>query len=160
MKLFSVVSTALLLFVLGASVSIFAQEQRDDTHPQAQEEEKRDDAHARQDDAHARQEEDRNVKHDQEVKRDDRHEEAHGGRIPDDKFRAHFGAAHHFRIGHPTIVGGQPRFNYGGYWFVIAQPWPAGWSYNDEVYVDFIDGAYYLIDPVHPGPRLVINVVL
>ena len=158
MKLFSIVSTTLLLFVLGASISVFAQEQRDEPRPQAQEEEKRDDAHARQEEDRAKHEEKQEVRHDEAVKHDEHHEEVH--RIPDDRFRAHFGPSHHFRIGHPVIVAGQPRFNYGGYWFVFAQPWPAGWSYNDDVYVDFIDGTYFLIDPVHPGVRLSINVVL
>ncbi len=85
---------------------------------------------------------------------------AEAGRIPDDKFRAHFGVQHRFRIGHPTIVEGRPRFQYGGYSFVMVDPWPVGWAYTDLVYVDFIDGVYYLIDPVHPGVRIVVNVVL
>jgi len=29
-----------------------------------------------------------------------------------------------------------------------------------DVYVDYIDGQYFLIDPEHPGPRLMINVVI
>jgi len=81
-------------------------------------------------------------------------------RIPDDKFRAHFGSAHRFRIGHPVIVAGRPQFSYGGYSFVMVDPWPVGWAYTDMVYVDFIDGAYYLISPVHPGVRIVVNVVM
>jgi len=82
-----------------------------------------------------------------------------GRHIPDRDFHEHLGREHTFRIGHPTVVEGQPRFQYGGYWFVIAQPWPVGWSYEDAVYIDFIDGVYYVIDPVHPGVQIVVNVV-
>ena len=83
-----------------------------------------------------------------------------GGHIPDDRFRANFGRAHTFQIGRPVIVEGTPRFQYSGYWFVIAQPWPVGWAYTDVVYVDYIGGGYYLLSPVHPGVQISINVVL
>ena len=83
-----------------------------------------------------------------------------GGRIPDDRFRAHFGREHRFRINRPTIVAGYPRFQYGGYWFGFIDPWPADWYYTDEVYVDYIDGGYYLYNPVHPGFRIAISVVI
>lgn len=75
-------------------------------------------------------------------------------RIPDQDFRAHFGREHAFRVARRD----DRRFNYGGYWFVYSQPWPAGWSYDDDVYVDDVDGEYYLIDPVHPGIRLLVIV--
>jgi flagellar motor protein MotB len=83
-----------------------------------------------------------------------------GGRIPDDRFRAHFGRDHRFRINRPTIVAGYQRFQYGGYWFGFVDPWPADWYYTDDVYVDYIDDGYYLYNPVHPGVRIAINVVL
>jgi hypothetical protein len=83
-----------------------------------------------------------------------------GGRIPDDRFRANFGREHTFHIGRPVIVEGTPRFQYGGYWFVIAQPWPVGWAYTDVVYVDYVGGGYYLLSPVHPGVQISINVIL
>jgi hypothetical protein len=82
-----------------------------------------------------------------------------GGRIPDDKFRAHFGQQHHFRISHPTVVSGQPRFQYGGYWFVIANPWPVGWDYADDCYIDYVNGEYLLFDLAHPGVSIVVSVV-
>jgi len=83
-----------------------------------------------------------------------------GGRIPDDRFRAHFGREHRFRINRPTMVAGHRRFRYGGYWFGFADPWPVGWYYTDEVYVDYVDGGYYLCNPMHPGIRIGISVVL
>ena len=101
------------------------------------------------------------------ARQEDRHEhqaDARGGRqgghIPDDRFRANFGRQHTFAIGQPVIVEGTPRFQYGGYWFVIAQPWPVGWAYTDVVYVDYIDGEYFLLSPVHPGVQIAINVIL
>jgi hypothetical protein len=75
-------------------------------------------------------------------------------RIREEDYHSHFGREHTFRV----TRSDNRRFNYGGYWFVYNDPWPAGWSYSDDVYVDEIDGEYYLIDPVHPGIRLLIVV--
>jgi hypothetical protein len=82
------------------------------------------------------------------------------GRIPDDRFRSNFGTEHRFRIGAPVMVGGYSRFQYGGYWFGFVQPWPVGWFYTDDVYVNYIDGGYYLYNPYYPDTRVSINVVL
>ena len=81
-------------------------------------------------------------------------------RIPDDRFRSNFGREHHFRIGSPTIVGGYSRFQYGGFWFGFVQPWPDDWYYTDDVYVDYIDGGYYLCNPYYPGVQIAISVQL
>jgi hypothetical protein len=81
-------------------------------------------------------------------------------RIPDDKFRAHFGREHTVVIRQPVIVEGQPRFQFGGYWFVISDPWPMGWAYTDECYVDFVDGEYFLFDVLHPGVRVALFVTM
>jgi hypothetical protein len=83
-----------------------------------------------------------------------------GSRIPDDRFHSNFGRGHEFRIGSPRMVGGYSRFQYGGYWFGFVQPWPAQWYYTDDVYVDFIDGGYYLCNPYYPDDRVSISVVL
>ena len=84
---------------------------------------------------------------------------ANRGRIPDDKFRAHFGRQHTFSV-HPTTVGEHPQFQYGGYTFNIVEVWPADWTYTDDCYVDYIDGEYFLFDLRHPGIRLALVVVL
>jgi hypothetical protein len=81
-------------------------------------------------------------------------------RIPDDRFRASFGEGHTFVINQPVIVGGYSRFQYGGYWFGFVQPWPVGWYYTDQVYVNYIDGGYYLCNPYYPSGRVLISVVL
>jgi hypothetical protein len=40
----------------------------------------------------------------------------------------------------------------------MVNPWPAAWLYTDNVYVDYINGGYFLCDPVHPGVYLSITV--
>ncbi len=81
-------------------------------------------------------------------------------RIPDDRFRANFGQEHVFVISEPVMVGGYSRFQYSGFWFGFLDPWPEGWYYTDDVYVDFIDGGYYLCNPYYPGARVSISVVV
>ena len=81
-------------------------------------------------------------------------------RIPDDRFRSNFGEGHRFVINEPVIVGGYSRFQYSGFWFGFVQPWPDGWYYTDDVYVDYIDGEYFLINPYYPGARVGISVIL
>jgi len=83
-----------------------------------------------------------------------------GGRIPQEQFQSHFGRQHTFVVGHPTIVGGQPQFQYGGYSFNIIGAWPGDWSYSDEYYVDYINDDYVLFDLAHPGVSVAIVVVM
>jgi hypothetical protein len=80
-------------------------------------------------------------------------------RIPDDRFREHFGSDHKFRVERIVLVENRPRFLYTGYWFELIDPWPADWSYSDDYYIDYIDEEYFLIDPVHPGIRIAVIVV-
>jgi hypothetical protein len=80
--------------------------------------------------------------------------------IPDAKFHASFGRQHTFVVRQPVIVEGQPRFQYSGYWFEIVDPWPAGWAYTDDCYIDFVDGEYVLVDMLHPGVSVVLFVVM
>jgi hypothetical protein len=81
-------------------------------------------------------------------------------RIPDERFRANFGQEHVFVINEPVMVGGFSRFQYGGFWFGFENPWPEGWYYTDNVYVDYIDGGYFLCNPYYPGVHVGISVVL
>jgi hypothetical protein len=73
-----------------------------------------------------------------------------GHRIPDEKFRASFGAEHHFHVGHHD----NRRFEYGGYSFEYVDAWPAGWSDDDDVYIVLIGDDYYLVDARRPEVRL------
>jgi len=82
------------------------------------------------------------------------------GRIPDERFHASFGHEHVFSIGTPVLVGGYSRFQYGGFWFGFVQPWPDGWYYTDDVYIDYVDGGYYMYNPYYPGARFSISVVI
>jgi hypothetical protein len=86
------------------------------------------------------------------------HPAGKGGHIPDDKFRGSFGRSHTFHVSRPVIVNNQPTFNYGGYSFIMVDPWPAGWAYTDDCYVDYVDGEYFLFDVLHPGVRIALYV--
>jgi hypothetical protein len=89
-----------------------------------------------------------------------------GYRIPDDRYNGYFGSGHSFRIySYPVmLVGGYPRFQYGGYWFGFVDPWPEYWADNwydnDDVYIVYIDGGYYLYNRRYPRDRIAIEVYL
>jgi hypothetical protein len=82
------------------------------------------------------------------------------GRIPDARFHSSFGRGHQFHMGNPVLVGGYSRFQYSGFWFGFVEPWPVGWYYTDDVYIDYVDGGYYMYDPYYPGARFSISVVI
>jgi hypothetical protein len=114
-----------------------------------------------------RQEEKRDDAKPQERNERDRNENEHAGarptgkrvdRIPEDRFRQNFGREHVTIINRPVIVEGRPHFQFGGYWFGISDPWPVGWAYSDQVYVDYVDGEYFLFDVLHPGVRIALFV--
>ena len=84
--------------------------------------------------------------------------------IPQARFSLYFGNQHWFRMhGRPTIYMGYPRFSYGGFSFLLVDPWPEYWAENwydaDDVYIDYDDG-YYLYNRRYPSVRLAITVVL
>ena len=81
----------------------------------------------------------------------------HYGRIPDDRYRASFGRGHAFRMNRPRMISGYNRFQYSGYWFGFREPWPSGWYYTDDVYVEYVGGGYYLYNPRHPGIHITLN---
>jgi len=60
-------------------------------------------------------------------------------------------------MGHPQMVGGYNRFQYGGYSFGYNQAWPAGWGYNDNFYVEYTDGNHYMYDLMYPGMYISLN---
>ena len=81
----------------------------------------------------------------------------HYGRVSDNSYRTHFGRDHSFHMGHPRMIGGYNRFQYGGYSFGYNEEWPAGWDYNDDVYVEYTDGNYYMYNRRHPGIHISLN---
>jgi hypothetical protein len=181
MKLAGIIGTAVLSLTLGAAAPVYAQEehqqeehgqqeekkaqqekpsQQEEKHAQQDEKKAQQEKPAQQEEKHAQQEEkqaqhEKSAQHEQQAQRAD----SNHGRIPDDRFRANFGREHVFVINRPVIIEGQPRFQYGGYWFGFSQPWPVGWLYTDNVYVDYVDGGYFLYNPFHPGIRVVIIVI-
>ena len=87
-----------------------------------------------------------------------------GYRIPDARYRSSFGPGHSFRMfSFPLmVVSGSPRFQYGGLWFSVMDPWPEYWSDNwygnDDLYVEFYGGGYYLRNRMHPMDRIALSV--
>lgn len=87
-----------------------------------------------------------------------------GYRIPEARFRASFGRGHWFRVHRAPIlvVGGYPRFQYGGLWFSVVDPWPEYWAptwyETDDVYIDYVNDGYYMFNRRHPGVSIAINV--
>lgn len=87
----------------------------------------------------------------------DRNAGNRGRRIPEDQFRTHFGREHHFHVQREQIVNvSQPVVVYGGYSWQLAEPWPSDWSYDDDCYIDEVDGEYFLFDDFHPGIRIAV----
>ncbi|HTS57548.1 MAG TPA: hypothetical protein VMH03_08375 [Terriglobales bacterium] len=83
----------------------------------------------------------------------------HGGRIPDDRYRANFGREHRFHVTQSDYSRNH-RFQYGGYWFGFVDPWPSNWLYTQDVYVVDINGVYYLCNPMYPGVNITLSVGL
>jgi hypothetical protein len=184
MKLAGIIGTAALSFALAAVVPAYAQEehgqeehakqqdkqaqdkpaQHEENQAQPEDKKAQPEKPARPGENHAQQEQkksepERPAQRDAQPQQEQRAGEGNHGRIPDDRFRANFGHEHVFVINRPVMVEGQPRFQYGGYWFGFSQPWPTGWAYTDNVYVDYQDGGYYLYNPYHPGIRITVIVI-
>lgn len=87
-----------------------------------------------------------------------------GYRIPDDRYNGYFGPNYAFVIYNQPymVVGGFPRFQYGGYWFSVVDPWPNSWANNwyqtDDVYVVYENDGYYMYNRRHPGVGITISV--
>jgi len=80
------------------------------------------------------------------------------GSIPEARYNASFGSGHTFHVNRSNFANGSGRFQYGGYWFNAVDPWPVAWLYTDNVYVDLLNGGYFLCNPVHPGVYISINI--
>jgi len=188
MRAFRFLNLAILSMLVGCSALVVAQDDKQqDAKPPQQEEPKAEPKAApkqdemkppKQDDAKPakpeKQEEKQEQKQEQKESRDQmkpeqqmhpeqpaNHAQPAGksARIPDDKFREHFGHGHSFKA-RSVIVQGQPQFQYGGYSFQLVDAWPADWAYADDCYIDYIDGEYFLFDLLHPGVRIAVIVVM
>jgi hypothetical protein len=180
MKLIGVISTAVLSLILA--VPVYAQEQREQEEQKdkpAQEKEKKaqPEKPAKQEEKGAQEQkntkpEERNAQEQKNTKPEEKNapeyaqqarpegqeQHAAGGRIPADRYKANFGREHSFRVSEGDYRN--HRFQYGGYWFGFAAPWPSNWLYTQNVYVVEIDGLYYLCNPSYPGVNVELNVTL
>jgi hypothetical protein len=166
MKPVGIIGTALLSLILAAPV--YAQEQRDQeeqkdqkeqTAKPAQDEKKAEtEKSAKQDEKSAQQE--KNAKQEEKNAQQQHAQPAKsaGGRIPADRYNANFGREHTFRVTQGDY--NNHRFQYGGYWFGFAAPWPGNWLYTQQVFVVDIGGVYYLCNPTYPGVNLELNITL
>ena len=166
MKVIGIIGTVLLSLILAAPV--YAQEQHDQeeqkdqkeqTAKPAQEEKKAEtEKSAKKDDKGAQQE--KNTKPEEKNAQQQHAQPAKnaGGRIPADRYKANFGRGHTFRVTQGDY--NNHRFQYGGYWFGFAAPWPGNWLYTQQVFVVDIGGVYYLCNPTYPGVNLELNITL
>ncbi len=130
-------------------------EKRDHDQPGAKQDERRD-----------RQQEQKEQRSDQRSdQRMERNEHQHpmagkqGKHIPDDKFRSNFGRQHTFKVQRTQVINvAQPVIVYGGYNFQLVEAWPADWGFDDDCYVDYVDGQYFLFNAFHPGVRIAVFV--
>jgi hypothetical protein len=174
MKLTGAVRLFALTLLIGGSALMYSQDERDAKPPQdearpeaakpehdAMNPAKPEDAKPpKQDEAKPQPNEARPANHEANPKDMKPANAKQGGRIPDDKFRANFGRSHTVVIHQPVVVEGQPRFQFGGYSFGISAPWPVGWAYTDQCYIDYVDGEYLLFDLLHPGVSVALIVVM
>ncbi len=186
MKLVGFMSTAVLSLTLAAAAPMYAQEQHDQQEEQkdkpAQEKEKQtkppkpakqEEKKAPQQDKNAQQHEKASQQQNNNTKNEEKNAQQHtqqakpqqqaqnhngGGRIPDDRYRAHFGQEHRFRVNQGDYRN--HRFQYGGYSFGFVDAWPSNWLYTQDVFVVDIDGVYYLCNPMYPGVNVALSVTL
>ena len=188
MRALRFLSLAILLTLVATSISMFAQDDKqqeakpprqEEPRPDAKQDEMKPPAHdeakppkeERQDkQVQKEQKQDEKQSRDQMKDNKDNHpmaqQETHGrpagksAHIPDEKFHSNFGRGHKFVVQRTTISGGQSGFVYGGYSFAFVDAWPPDWAYTDDCYVDYIDGEYFLFDLMHPGVRIALFVVM
>ena len=166
---------------LAGGVFLHAQDPKEEPRPQPQQEEPnqdRDMNQPRQEEPKAPEKEkqpkasqDKSAKDQSKENKDNKGQEApqsqarpagKGAHIPDQKFKASFGRQHTFAvkqvINTTTVTAGQTQFIYGGYTFVILDPWPSAWLFTDNCYIDYVDDEYFLFDLLHPGIRIALIV--
>ncbi len=86
-----------------------------------------------------------------------------GYRIPADRTLGSFGPSHAFRVFNNPLVmlGGHPMFQYSNIWFsvvdLLPEYWSGSWYQNDDVYIDYSGGGYYLGNRKHPLDRIALT---
>jgi hypothetical protein len=180
MKLVGIIGTSVLALTLGAAAPVYAQQEErgQDEHAQQDDKKVQQDKPAQQEEKKAQPEEKKAQpeKPAQDEKRAQQEQkpqpekpaaqhqqpaqraEGNHGRIPDDRYKANFGREHTFRVNQGDY--NNHRFQYGGYWFGFAAPWPSNWLYTQNVFVVDIGGVYYLCNPAYPGVNVELVVQL
>jgi hypothetical protein len=161
MKLIGVISTAVLSLALGVAAPAFAQEQHEQEEQKAkpaQEEKKAQPEKSAKPEEKPTAQQEKNAKPAEKNAQQQRAGNNGGGRIPADKFQAHFGQQHTFRVSQSDYSN--HRFQYGGYSFGFVDPWPSNWLYTQHVYVVDINGVYYLCNASFPGVNLALSFTL
>ena len=153
MKVTKVLSTAILFLLPTVIIPAYAQEHEQEKQPEQKQQEAKPAPRPQQ----AQPAKQTQQAQHQQANRGAQPAAGHGS-IPDAKFRASFGSGHTFHVNRSQFANGGGRFQYGGFWFNVLNPWPAGWLYTDSVYVDYLNGGYFLCDPVHPGVYISINI--
>ena len=83
--------------------------------------------------------------------------------IPANRFERRFGSRHFFHLhARPVIYEGYPQFQYGGYTFLMVDPWPAYWGddwyQNDDLYIAYEGDGYYLHNRRYPDVAVAVAV--
>jgi len=88
-----------------------------------------------------------------------------GYRVPDDSYGSYYGPEHYFRVSSLPfrVEGGYPRFQYGGHWFSMIDPYPENWGdtwyQTDDVYVAYSNDGYYLYNRMYPdSPGVAVSI--
>jgi len=174
MRLIGIISTAVLSLTLGVAAPVFDQEAKPEQgekkaqpekaakpeqKPSAQHEKtaKPEEKKARQEEKKPQQEE-KNAQQ-QHAQHSQPAQQHAANRIPEARFKANFGQEHRFRVSQADYSRDR-RFQYGGYWFGFADPWPSNWLYTQDVFVVEINGMYYLCNPMYPGVNIALNVTM
>lgn len=169
MKLVGAISTAVLSLTLGVGIPAYAQQEQHDQQENkdkpAREKDKKTQSGkpAKQEEKNAQQQDRNNQREQKNAQQQHAQPAEHarnngGGRIPDDRYRAHFGQAHRFRVSQGDY--NNRRFQYGGYSFGFVDAWPSNWLYTQDVFVIEIDGVYYLCNASYPGVNITLNITL
>jgi hypothetical protein len=156
MKQNRVISTAVLVLFLGVGITAFAQkgnEKKGEGRGKAQQAQRQ--QHMQK--AQPQRARKSQPQHAQPIAQNRGNNGNHYGRISDDHYRANFGHGHSFHMVRPQMISGYNRFQYGGYWFGFNQGWPSGWSYDDDVYVEYVGSTYYMYNVRHPGIHITLN---
>jgi hypothetical protein len=162
MKAIGITSTCVIALLLAVAAPVWAQEhEQEQKEPAKQEEKKAQPEKSRQESQPAAKQEKPakpEEKRAEQAQPGKQGQQARGGRIPDDRFKANFGKQHTFHVSAGDYRG--RRFQYGGYSFGFVDAWPSNWLYTQNVYVIEINGVYYLCNPSYPGVNLTLSFTL